>query len=361
MVKIDAKIRKNPNAKEEMLHLVGKTPSCTDKTIVEWPLVFQKELFMYAELFPLYRELEKEVNVEDCDLINVLPNFVGYRKSLENSANIDENSVLLMENLKVKGFYTADKRTGMDVHHARKALTSLARYHALGIAMKEKRPSFAKKAINQAGILGIDFAQLDNAYTSTCEILMKIPRLKKYSAIIESSFEKAKDGGSWKVNPIEPWVTITHGDFWTNNMLFHMDDNGKVDDVKFVDFQTYIYNSPVKDLVRLLGSSVDVEAQSCHLEELLSLYYKAFVKSLKRMDCDISPFTRESFDREVKRQAFSEFPVSVISQKFFLSEILDDNKSNEENINNIVNDKPSAAFIDKMLWLVEVYERMKWF
>lgn len=113
MVKIDAKIRKNKNAKEEMLYLVGKTPSQSEIDMINWPVIFKKECFLYTELFPLYKELEREVGIDEKNLINVLPDFIGFRYSLKDNTEPDDDSVLLMENLMKKGFYLADKRTGM--------------------------------------------------------------------------------------------------------------------------------------------------------------------------------------------------------------------------------------------------------
>lgn len=45
----------------------------------------------------------------------------------------------------------------------------------------------------------------------------------------------------------EPFATIVHKDIWMNNFMVKL-ENGKVVKIKFVDFQNYTYESPVRDL-----------------------------------------------------------------------------------------------------------------
>ena len=41
-----------------------------------------------------------------------------------------------------------------------------------------------------------------------------------------------------------PIDTCCHGDFWSNNILFSYDEEGKVDDLILVDFQLLNYGHP---------------------------------------------------------------------------------------------------------------------
>ncbi|XP_058791785.1 uncharacterized protein LOC131664586 [Phymastichus coffea] len=360
MIKLDVLVRQDNE--EKMLHLVAKTPNPADNAVIEWPIVFKKELFMYVELCPLYRELDRESLIEECEVINIWPKYIGYRNSLQGGDKIDYDSSMLLENLKHHGFYTFDKRQGLDVEHARKALTSLAKYHALGIAMKQKRPAMAKKAITQARVLGIDFVHMNDGYDNVMQTFQEEPALQTHMSAIESCFEQAKDGKPYKEMPIEPWATITHGDFWVNNMLFHKDEARNVDDVKFIDFQTYLYSSPLKDLPYFFSGSLNKSAQTRYLKELIDVYYKTFIKTLKRTGCDFSLFTRSSFDRELKKQAIIQFPISALTCKFLVSDVETyGDESNERVLNNVFNTKASDAFINKLHALIEMYEEMRWF
>lgn len=112
MIKLNVRMRKN-DGQEKTQHLVAKTPSPSENAVnIEWPLVFKKELYMYAELRPLYRELDKASGIDDNEVINVWPDYVGYRNSLDHGDKIDYDSLMLLENVKYQGFYTLDKRQG---------------------------------------------------------------------------------------------------------------------------------------------------------------------------------------------------------------------------------------------------------
>lgn len=113
LVKIDVTIQNGTNLQEEELNLVAKMMSKDEICFVNWPDVFKKEVFMYAELMPAYRDLEREVGIDEKDLFDILPKYVGYRNSLciDNSL-VDENSLLLMENVKTKGYDTGNRQVG---------------------------------------------------------------------------------------------------------------------------------------------------------------------------------------------------------------------------------------------------------
>lgn len=114
MVKIDVTVIKDKNLKEERLNFVAKMMSKTERCFINWAEVFKKEVFMYDELLPAYRDLEREVGIDDDELIDILPRFIGYRNSVDTSAgdSIDEDSLLLMENIKSKGYDSGRRRVG---------------------------------------------------------------------------------------------------------------------------------------------------------------------------------------------------------------------------------------------------------
>lgn len=73
-----------------------------------------------------------------------------------------------------------------------------------------------------------------------------------------------------------------------------LDDDGTPIGVKIVDFQIAQYGSLVHDIIFLLFSSVDVKVLEENYYNFLSIYYKAFVQSLRDVDVDTSGYSYEA-------------------------------------------------------------------
>ena len=113
LLKIEASICRDRSTEEETMHLVAKTINITERPIINWYELLPKEVFIYSELVPTYQRIEREFGIKETDVINILPPYVGHRYSLDEiSKVVDDYSLLLMENMKFKGYYNCDKRVG---------------------------------------------------------------------------------------------------------------------------------------------------------------------------------------------------------------------------------------------------------
>lgn len=115
IVKLDVEVI-GGNSKKEKLQLVAKKASSVDEEsqFINWVDVFQKEVFMFAKLLPAYRDLEIKMGMEEKRLFDILPRYVGHRNSLKiNHDTADEDSLILMENIKVQGYDSENRQKGM--------------------------------------------------------------------------------------------------------------------------------------------------------------------------------------------------------------------------------------------------------
>ena len=96
-----------------------------------------------------------------------------------------------------------------------------------------------------------------------------LPRMKTYLVRgvtghgFQSDLPKSpRTSGNSKLNsyfslqntPPGPLHTLTHGDFWSNNILFAYDDDGAVKDLIIIDYQLVNYGHPAYDLVYFVVS-----------------------------------------------------------------------------------------------------------
>ncbi|CAB0037162.1 unnamed protein product [Trichogramma brassicae] len=110
MLKVQATIEKSAEDKDKPteLNLVAKMMPPTDiqRKIFQSLFTFKKEIFVYDELLPKYEEVLGE-------RLDIVPAVFGSRLSLKpDSDEVDDDAVILMENMKLKGYYMADRFQG---------------------------------------------------------------------------------------------------------------------------------------------------------------------------------------------------------------------------------------------------------
>ncbi len=70
-------------------------------------------------------------------------------------------------------------------------------------------------------------------------------------------------------------ATVTHGDFWSNNMMFR---DGEPAEVKLLDFQMSLLAHPANDIAYFLYVNTDRAFREANLDKCLRWYYDAFSK-----------------------------------------------------------------------------------
>lgn len=127
------------------------------------------------------------------------------------------------------------------------------------------------------------------------QILEEDEGCKPFVSKLQKSFELEITD---KFNYREPYATLSHRDMWVNNFMVKS-EGGKVTKIKFVDFQVYSYESPVRDLIFFLFTSVQIDVLKEHADYFLDFYYKQFIGNLNKLHCPVEEFTREKFMEEI--------------------------------------------------------------
>lgn len=174
--------------------------------------------------------------------------------------------VLLLENMTPVA--AVDQLSGFTVEHARSALQQAAALHA---------PFW--------GRLEFDDHDWLNHSRNTADMLAQlVPMLvgqfcERYADelgadIVELMQRLRAHAGKTAAEPPGP-ITVVHGDFRTDNMLF--DAKGGEVPVAVVDWQTVDRGNGLIDVAFLLGTALDPQLRADHEEELVRGYFDALI------------------------------------------------------------------------------------
>ncbi|KAJ8867321.1 hypothetical protein PR048_031122 [Dryococelus australis] len=300
----------------------------------------RKEINMYLRVRPEFLSLQDEYEVPKEMYLDVIPICYGARTTRRGNIHqpVDETAVILMENLKVSGYRLADRIIGMDLKHTECVVTHLARFQAMAVVMKLKKPALFKDTVLQAAAPvkrdgPSPKSDPEEMLTGLLNSLSCVPAVVEHGDRIRAAMNKEMELMKKRDPPPvrQPFATIVHNDFWTNNVMFSYDESngGNISGLKLIDFQMTSYGSPVSDLLFFLYSSTSLDVTKDDRDRLIKLYYQEFVKWLELFDCDTKPFKYEIFLKEIEAEVPKQF-----GRIFSMLRIFSMSESNAPDINN---------------------------
>jgi len=198
-----------------------------------------------------------------------------------------EEGILVMENVKKRGFVMFDKMRILPLDHFLLAMTNLAHFHGRWLAyrwMGEQGQlggeawgldKFKSALDTQKRVPQFVYKQLLNGTAKTTKRILElegkedlIPNVRHFFSVTSR-----RQLDRFMGNVTSPIDTCCHGDFWSNNIMFKYDQDGKVDGTILVDFQLINYGHPAYDLMYLLYLSTDTQFRDQHMEECLQHYW----------------------------------------------------------------------------------------
>lgn len=196
------------------------------------------------------------------------------------------------------GYQNLDRHIGCDLESAKFILNDLAKFHAVPLALKILEPAIFEENVKKY----MDCFQPQEEYVEPpgydviFEILEECDECKPFLNKLQKSFELEKDD---KFNYREPFATLSHRDLWVNNFMVKL-ENGKIVKNNFVDFQCFSYESPVRDMIFFLFTSVQLDVIKPNLDYLIKFYHKRFIETLNDHHCLTSNYTFENFLDEIR-------------------------------------------------------------
>ncbi|XP_069936207.1 uncharacterized protein [Cherax quadricarinatus] len=342
----------------------------------------QKEYLVYTKII-------KELNEFQADRASEEPR-ITIPQLIYGRCTGNEN-VLLMENLKIHGYNTFDKRKGLDFEHLKVTIEHIARVHALSHAFyrendfRNKYPcfrptleylkTFKPLASAMLNITIAFFRTLSDKRDVTQRLeACKQRLLDKYSAIL-------LDG--------EDIMCLNHGDYWINNIMYkhkspvaqashedsqtlashkatqlsHEDSqeghnisqtshntsqtlasqqvsqahesHQEIETLKIIDWGTSSWGNPMFDLQYLLYTSTTRAVRNAHLDHLLHLYHSTFTKLAAKLGSPAASWSYIQFKLEWERTSVIGFLSGCALTLGTLS------------TSNPVNKVPQPSYLDK--------------
>ncbi|CAL4061384.1 unnamed protein product [Meganyctiphanes norvegica] len=217
---------------------------------------------------------------------------------------------LIMNDLRLDNFKMVDRKLGLDLSHTIVALRELGRYHAAWKLLKGKTPE--KEMLVRYPYLAIKSWQnfpdemddevdgwFQGSVNNTVKLLKTVTGYEKAIKWLETIKPDFKKVFIEQQNSSEQFAVLTHGDYWSNNMLFRYDSEGCPCDIIMLDLANYTHSSLATDLNYLLFCSMDGNTRKTHLSTFLSAYYNSFATVMKAGGSEM-PFSVEELLVEFK-------------------------------------------------------------
>ncbi|XP_058448688.1 uncharacterized protein LOC131428660 [Malaya genurostris] len=238
--------------------------------------VFTKEQCAYEQLLPSLERLWSDEGTA----VRFGPRCW---KSVEGDVDI-----IVLDDLCAEGYKVANRQKGADMNHARILLAKLAKFHAAGAVDYRKNGPIHE--LYNKGMVQPESKPLFDQYLkvvgpvflASMETWTGHERYQnKMRQNLQGIYEKLRDATS---KDDSSFVTLCHGDVWTNNHMFSYHESGEPSDVLLLDFQNPYYGSPVQDLFYYIISSSALELKKDHFDELVQYYQSCLAESLEKLN-----------------------------------------------------------------------------
>ncbi|XP_018566835.1 uncharacterized protein LOC108907579 [Anoplophora glabripennis] len=243
---------------------------------------FMNEIYFYDQVWKRLNKFQERIPMQSQS--HKVPKYF-------TSTSEDGSEKLVLENLKFKKFEVHNKKIPLDKQHFEFIFREYGKFHGLSFAYKSLYPEdFAnlakelldiflvfingdgfKKAVKNINDLAMDSLQpgIDDAV------------IEKFRPSVENCVEHFKES----IDCNTKYTVITHGDCWSNNMMFKYSEERKLIDVRFLDFQLSKEGSPCCDLSYCFYSGAPKELLK-DLDYFLKVYHDSLSETLKAFGCD---------------------------------------------------------------------------
>ncbi|XP_075165607.1 uncharacterized protein LOC142238001 [Haematobia irritans] len=305
---------------------------------------FNREKICYYKLFPIFDEMYRKAG----KVTKIAPKAFKLDKDLGFE-------VILMEDVRQEGFMNMNRLIGLDMEHTQEALKKIAEFHAASatyIAEKGSLPDLLMHPILNDKILPM----LKKAQEPQEKIMLESLPLYKMEDIKEkfASYQSkyVHDMVEAEKRPLGGFDVLSHGDCWSNNIMFQHSDDDKVSNTLLVDFQAGRITSPAMDLTYFLLGSTCLENKIKFYDYFVQYYHQHLAENLKILNYPKNIPSLRDVHMWMYEFSFMAYTVILKSLPVFL---LDPTTTSDVNIENMMGEKTDGGAMEKAMYTGKSY------
>lgn len=296
------------NRESRTLNFVIKAPPKASfiKMIHKMSKPFLNEVTWYLELLKQIELLEKELPDNGFHVSSLVPtcyhaysNYYWGEVSLSCSGcpwfcwlpiRSPEEGVIVMQNVKFLGYQMVNKMQILPLDHFLLVMQKLAHFHGRWLTYRWKAeagslpqdswtPEHFKNALDtQKRVPKFIYKELLKATHKTVTRILELEGQPEHIERVRKFFRTTAPNQltTFMGEVATPIDTCCHGDFWSNNIMFKYNADGKATDLVLVDFQLINYGHPAYDILYLLYLSADTAFRDAHMQACLQTYWDIF-------------------------------------------------------------------------------------
>lgn len=298
ILKIGVKYNKNEETKTDsfVIKMVFQGEGIEAQTLNQYNIT-ECEMDFYNRVKPRFDELMKEINDND--------------RIFATTLHVDmEQVAVIFDDLSAEDFALANRMERLDVQHVHLALRKLAKIHACGAVLNERDPSlFANKFDH-----GFYNRHTQAFKPMMCGITAALARYvnsradlkERYGKKVEGLVDRLMEDTCKAFQPDDRhFMTFTHGDYWTNNMMYQYPNGQKEPtDQCPLDMQLCVWGHPAIDLHYFFNTSLKEELRLNNQQEFIKYYYDILAETLKALKFKGKLPTLFQFNLEIMSRKF---------------------------------------------------------
>ncbi|KAH8295108.1 hypothetical protein KR018_007273 [Drosophila ironensis] len=296
--------------------------------------IYNRELDIYEQVLPKLQKLAGE---------QIVPKVVHTDR---------QRGALILEDLTHRGYVMAPRLQRLDESHVRLVLKKLAKMQAASAVMeKDCRDNGWTLSHYDRGFFN-RYTESFSAYflgcLRSCAGYLKTEKgFEEQAKLLEALVPHYMKLGLRCFQPEDDHINVlTHGDVWTNNMMFKYKAGSPID-VLLVDFQYAFWGSPTLDIHHLVNTSATELVRRELQVEMRCVYHDVFVRELQRLGFNGQRLpSRKQFHLESEQKRFYAVHCSLLLQPVLLN--TDDT---DADFAALLSDEPRGRNMKRRLYL----------